>query len=95
MKKLHELYLKRPSTKPNQETDLVNFDNEGRIVSWFVYSEFLNDWLEVDVIRIKDSFPGTFSDVEEKIEFELQYQHDDIDSKIDQDRDDKLKQEGA
>lgn len=91
--KTKRLYLKKAHQQDGQEADLVTFDKNGKIIAWEIFSEYLQSWLKVDLNEIKESFPSTYSDAEDKVLCELEYMEKatgfDVDFAIDQSRDDK------
>jgi hypothetical protein len=75
MSKLHDLYLKKSHQKPNQETDLVRYDDHGNIKQWSVYSEYLNEWFDINLKEVQWSMPSTYNDVQDKVNQDLIYRN--------------------
>lgn len=86
--KLYEYYHKE---KDNM-SDLVIFNENGKIVSWFLYSNYLKDWFNVPLNYLKTERPGRIDAMQERIVNEVipSLNFSEIDDLIDQDRDDKL-----
>lgn len=86
--KLYEYYHK----EKNQLSDLVIFNENGIIVSWFLYSNYLSDWYNIPLSYLKTDRPGRIEAMQTIIHEQVipQQRFSEIDDLIDQDRDDKL-----
>jgi hypothetical protein len=51
--------------------EVVNYDNSGEIVSWFVYSDVLNDWVGINLLEAQGRFPEKWNSVKLKIDKKL------------------------
>lgn len=49
------------------ETDFIEYDVNGCIVTWKLYSDFLHDWVDVGPFAIKVKWPVRFEAMQEII----------------------------
>ena len=52
--------IKKQGVTVEIETDCITYNAESMILSWQCWSEFLNDWIDIDLDMVQKKWPSKF-----------------------------------